>query len=227
MPGVGTISPEGLEVQVAHRRNPYAYMLTGAELDALLLEVALRRAGSVWRHHTADERDAPRGAYPRPAMGFVLLDATAGPWTPNEEAVLGVIALGDGGHAFLPNAAAKAGAHRRLGRNNGEAVHVDPHLLGTGGFRYGHSAEVRGQIVGASSQGTDQDLYEAALLAGEFVDAVNSRHRAWEQRVGPGDWASPDERPAPEYRAMTDWFTPAPSPAAPAPAPGEGVALLR
>ncbi|MFJ2780519.1 hypothetical protein [Kitasatospora sp. NPDC087315] len=208
MTGVGTVSPEGLKVHVAHRRNPYRYMLTDNQLDALLVEVGLRRAASVWKHHTTEERQAPRGAYPRPLMGFVLMDATAGNWTPNEDAVLGVIAIGDSGHAFLPNAAAKAGAHRRLGRNNGEAVHVDPHLLGTGGFRYGHSAEVRGQIVGASSQSTDQDLYEAARLATDFVDAVNDRHLVWEQQHGPGDWASADDKPALEYRAMTDWFDP-------------------
>ncbi|MFI5617964.1 hypothetical protein [Streptomyces sp. NPDC051567] len=220
MTGAGPVPPEGppqrlpegppygLPVQVAHRRNPYAYMLGDEELDALLLDVGRRRAASIWRNHTTGEQDAPRGAYPRPRMGFVLMDPTAGPWVPNEEAVLGVITVGEDGHVSLPNAAAKAGAHRRLGRNNGEAVHVDPHLLGSGGFRYGHSAEVRGQIVGASSQSTDQDLYEAARLAAEFVDAVNDRHAAWEQRQGPGDWASPDDEPAPEYRSMTDWFTP-------------------
>ncbi|WP_316520997.1 hypothetical protein [Kitasatospora brasiliensis] len=208
MTGVGTVSPEGLKVQAAHRRNPYAYMLTGEELDALLLEAGLRRAASIWQQHTTEELRAPRGTYPRPAMGFVLLDATAGGWVPNEEAVLGVVTIGEGGHAFLPKAAAKAAAHRRLGRNNGEAVHIDQHLLGTGGFRYGHSAEVRGQIVAASSQSTDQDLYEAARLAGDFVDAVTGRHLAWEQRHGQGDWASADGAPAPEYLAMTDWFEP-------------------
>ncbi|MET9319095.1 hypothetical protein ABZX75_02700 [Streptomyces sp. NPDC003038] len=208
MTGVGTVSPEGLAVQVAHRHNPYAYMLTGEQLDVLLLDVGLRRAASIWLNHTTDEQHAPRGAYPRPLMGFVLMDATADPWIPHEEAVLGVIAIGDRGHACLPNAAAKAAAHRRLGRNNGEAVHVDPHLLGTGGFRYGHSAEVRGQIVGASSQSTDQDLYEAARLAADFVDAVNGRHHTWERQRGPGDWASPDDEPALAYRTMTDWFQP-------------------
>ncbi|OON81085.1 hypothetical protein [Streptomyces tsukubensis] len=203
--GSAAVSPDGLKVQVAHRRNPYSYVLDDAGLDAVLLEVGLRRAESVWLHHTADEH-APRGLYPRASMGFVLMDATAGPWTPNEEAVLGVIAIGDQGHTFLPNAAAKAGAHRRLGRNNGEAVHVDPHLLGAGGFRYGHSAEVRGQIVGASGQGTDQDLHEAARLATEFVDVVNAGHLDWEQRHGTDIWASPDGEPALEYRAMTEWF---------------------
>ncbi|AEW98456.1 hypothetical protein [Streptantibioticus cattleyicolor] len=208
MTGVGTVSPEGLEVQVAHRRNPYAYLFDDAGLDALLLELGVRRAASVWRNHTTEEERAPRGRYPRPAMGFVLLDATAGPWVRNEEAVLAVITVGDGGHTFLPNAAAKAAAHRRLGRNNGEAVHVDPHLLATGDFRYGHSADVRGQIVAASSQSTDQDLYEAARLAADFVHAVGDRHADWERRRGAGDWAAPDDTPAPEHRAMTAWFQP-------------------
>ncbi|MEU5211819.1 hypothetical protein [Streptomyces sp. NPDC020742] len=210
MAGAETVSPEGLEVRVAHRQNPYAYLLTGAQLDDLLLELGLRRAASIWHNH-AEAACAPRGAYPRPMMGFVLMDATAGPWVPNDSAVLAVITIGDRGHEFLPNAAAKAGGHRRLGHNNGEAVHLDPHRLGTGSFRYGHSAEVRGQIVGASAQTTDQDLYEAGRLAADFVDAIGDRHRAWERRHGPGDWLSNDDTPAPEYRAMTDWYTAAPS----------------
>ncbi|MEV0261448.1 hypothetical protein AB0I49_08890 [Streptomyces sp. NPDC050617] len=208
MTGATAVSPDGLKVQVAHRRNPYSYALDDAGLDAVLLEAGLLRAASIRRQHTADDADAPRGRYPRAAMGFVLMDATAGPWTPNEEAVLGVITVGDGGHAFLPNAAAKAGAHRRLGRNNGEAVHVDPHLLGAGGFRYGHSAEVRGQIVGASGQSTDQDLYEAARLAADFVAAINARHAEWERDNATGIWTASDDGPAAEYQAMTDWFEP-------------------
>ncbi|MGW1062118.1 hypothetical protein [Micromonospora rubida] len=208
MTGIATISPEGLRVQAAHRTNPYAYMLTAEQFDTLLLDLALRRAASIWHNHAPDGRHTPRGAYPRPAMGFVLMDPTAGPWTPNDEAVLGVVVVGDGGEKYLPNAAAKAEAHRRLSRNNGEAVHVDPHLLGAGAFRYGHSAQVRGQIVAASSQHTDQDLYESARLAAELVDALNDRHAAWEQERGEGDWMSDDGEPAPALRAMTDWFQP-------------------
>lgn len=210
MTGAETVSPDGLKVHVAHRRNPYAYLLTDDQLDVLLLELGLQRAAAIWRNHTAGER-APRGAYPRPMMGFVLMDATAGPWVPNDSAVLGVVVIGDRGHEYLPNAAAKAGCHRRLGRNNGEAVHVDPHRLGTGSFRYGHSAEVRGQIVGASSQSPDQDLHEAGRLAADFVAAIGERHLAWEHRRGPEDWLSPDNAPAPEYRAMLDWYSGAPS----------------
>ncbi|MFF0224276.1 hypothetical protein [Streptomyces sp. NPDC004629] len=200
------LSPDGLKVRVAHRRNPYGYVLDDAELDAVLLAAGLRRAASIWHHHTADETHVPRGTYPRAAMAFVLMDATAGPWERNEEAVLGAVVIGDLGHTFLPNAAAKAGAHRRLGRTNGEAVHVDPHLLGAGGFRYGYSAQVRGQIVGASGQSTDQDLYEAARLAADFVDAVNARHLSWEERHSADIWASRDGTPAAEYQAMIDWF---------------------
>ncbi len=85
---------------------------------------------------------------------------------------------------------------------------MDPHLLGSGGFRYGHSAQVRGQIVGASGQSTDQDLYEAARLAADFVDAVNARHLDWEERNATGIWTAADDGPAAEYRAMTDWFEP-------------------
>jgi hypothetical protein len=170
------VSPEGLKVQVAHRRNPYRYMLTDEQLEDILLSLALRRAGSIWENHTAADL-APRGQYPQPFMGFVL-----------------------------PNAAAKAGTHRRFGHNNGEAVLVDQHRLGTGGFRYGHSANVRGQIAAASAQNTDQDLFEAAQLAGDFVDVITERHLGWEKQHGPGEWLSADSEPADEYREMVAWY---------------------
>ncbi|MFF3846490.1 hypothetical protein [Streptomyces sp. NPDC002328] len=114
--------------------------------------------------------------------------------------------VGDDGARFLPNAAAKAGGHRRLGRNYGEAVLVDTHLCGTGHFRYGHSAEVRGLIVGSSAQTTDQDLFEAGALAKDFVDAITERHHIWQVKTGPGEWLNSDDVPGDEHRALVSWF---------------------
>lgn len=202
-----TTSPDGLGVRVKHHHNPYGYLFSGDEFDQLLLELGVRRAQSIWRNHTAVEPTAPRGVYERACMAFVLMDPTAGPWTPNPEAVLAAVVIGEGGERFLPNAAAKAGGHRRLGRNYGEAVHVDPHLSGSGHFRYGHSAQVRGLIVGSSSQTTDQDLFEAGMLAKEFVDAIDERHRAWERETGVGEWLSADGVPGTEHQTMVAWFS--------------------
>jgi hypothetical protein len=200
------LSPHGLRVRVAHRRNPYQYLMSADQFDELLLSIGMRRAESIWRNHAGDMCRAPRGLYERACMGFVMLDPTAGPWVPDTDAVMAVITVGDEGSAFLPNAAAKAAGHRRLGRNYGEAVLVDPHLCGDGNFRYGHSAEVRGQIVGSSSQTTDQDLHEAAALAADFVGAIAERHLAWQERVGPGEWLNADDRPGGVYRDMIGWF---------------------
>lgn len=200
-----TVSPDGLEVRVAHRVNPYRYMLGDSQLDDILLRLGLRRAASIWENH-AGPAPAPRGPYPNPFMGFVLMDATAAGWTPNEHAVLAAVTIGDRGHEFLANAAAKAGAHRRCGHNNGESVLIDPHRLASGGFRYGHSASVRGQIAAASGQNTDQDLFEAAQLAIDFVDTITEHHLRWEKTNGPGEWLRSDGRPADEYRKMVAWF---------------------
>ncbi|MFD4503171.1 hypothetical protein [Streptomyces sp. NPDC058457] len=95
---------------------------------------------------------------------------------------------------------------RSLGHNNGTSVHTDPHLLGTGAFRYGHSAEVRGVIVAASSRSTDQDLYEASRLAAELVEEIAARHHEYEWRHGETDWLSPDEQPSALYNEMLAWF---------------------
>ena len=200
------VSPDGLRVRVAHHHNPYRYLLQDAEFDALLLELGLPRAASIGHHHTVAPELAPRGAYGRACMAFVMMDPTADPWVPNDQAVLAALVVGEEGSAFLPNAAAKAGGHRRLGRNFGEAVLVDPHRCGDGHFRYGHSAEVRGVIVGSSSQTTDQDLFEAAGLATDFIDAIAERHRTWERRVGNGEWLSDEDEPAAQHRSMVSWF---------------------
>jgi hypothetical protein len=199
-------SPEGLVVRAAHHHNPYGYLLSDGAFDDLLLELGLRRAASIQRNHTAAEGRAPRGVYGRDCMAFVLMDPTAGPWVPNEEAVLAAVLVGEGADRFLPNAAAKATGHRRIGRNYGEAVHVDPHLCGSGHFRYGHSADVRGVIAGTSSQTTDQDLFEARMLATDFVQAIDELHRAWETATGLGEWATDDDTPGPHHRALVDWF---------------------
>ncbi|MYT94001.1 hypothetical protein GTY40_23570 [Streptomyces sp. SID8359] len=197
---------KALRVQAAVHHNPYAYMLGEAELVALLSELGRRRAESILRNHTAAEGQAPRGPYPRPAMGFVILDPTADARADDTEAVLGAITVGEQARQFLPKAAAKAAAHRRLGHDNGTSVHTDPHLLGTGAFRYGHSAEVRGVIAAASSQSTDQDLYEASRLAAEFAEGIAARHQEFEWRLGETDWLSPDDLPLARYSEMVAWF---------------------
>ncbi|SDT19119.1 hypothetical protein [Actinoplanes derwentensis] len=186
-------------VRAHHHHNPYDHLFGGDEFDELLRDLGQRRAASIEHHHRA-------GTYPRAAMGFVILDPTAGPWVPNTSAVLGAITIGPDSERFLPNAAAKAGGHRRLGRNYGEAVLVDPHLCGRAAFRYGHSAQVRGVIVGASSQAPDQDLYEAGQLAADFVTAIAARQAGWESKTGETDWLSADDRPDREYRDMVSFF---------------------
>ncbi|MFF2079666.1 hypothetical protein ACFVXG_33530 [Kitasatospora sp. NPDC058162] len=197
-----SVSEHGLTVRAQHRHNPYDHLFDDAEFAGLLLGLGLRRADSIWRNHTAATDAAPRDPYPRASMGFVLLDPTAGPWVPEAQSVMAVITVGEDAGRFLPKAAAKAAGHRRLGRNYGEAVLTDPHLCGSGGFRYGHSAAIRGQIVGASSQSTDQDLFEAGRLAADLVDALAAAQLAWEERTGPGDWYSPADTPHPRYQEM-------------------------
>lgn len=99
---------ETQRVQAAVRRNPYRYMLDDAELTELLSDLGHRRAESILRNHTAGPGKAPRGPYPRPAMGFVILDPTADVQAGHADAVLGAITVGNQARQFLPKAAAKA-----------------------------------------------------------------------------------------------------------------------
>ncbi|WP_447040947.1 hypothetical protein [Streptomyces sp. DSM 118878] len=198
--------PNSPQVQAAVRRNPYAYMLDDAELTSLLQSLGERRAESILRNSTTTPGHAPRGPYPRLAMGFVILDPTADARVGQADAVLGAITVGSDARGFLPKAAAKASAHRRLGHNNGVAVHTDPHLLGNGAFRYGHSAEVRGLVVAASSQTPDQDLFEASRLATELVEELAARHLAFEWEQGETDWLTSDGKVPAEYTDMMAWY---------------------
>ncbi|OII67089.1 hypothetical protein BJP39_07350 [Streptomyces sp. CC77] len=195
-----------MRVCAAIRRNPYGYMLDDAGLRALLTALGERQAASIARNHAAPAGEAPRGPYPRPAMGFVVLDPTAEPGADPADLVLGAVTVGDDARRFLPKAAAKAAAHRRLGGSNGTAVHTDPHLLGSDAFRYGHSAEVRGVVVAASSQSPDQDLYEASRLAADLVEAIGARHREYERQEGERDWLAATDEPPARYVEMTAWF---------------------
>lgn len=202
----GKAVPNSLRVQAAVHRNPYRYMLDDAELTAMLASVGSRRAESILRNCATASGDAPRGPYPRLAMGFIILDPTADPYVSHADAVLGAVAIGDEARSFLPKAAAKAAAHRRLGHANGVAVHADPHLLGNGSFRYGHSTEIRGLIVAASSQTPDQDLFEASRLASDLIEELTNRHHDYEWRCGETDWLSPDSTVPAEYTKMVAWF---------------------
>ncbi|MGW7365907.1 hypothetical protein ACWGI8_21325 [Streptomyces sp. NPDC054841] len=65
--------------------------------------------------------------------------------------------------------------------------------------------------MGASSQSTDQDLFEAGALASDLIDAIAGRHLAWEESVGPGDWFSDTDEPHSRYREMVSFFNPADS----------------
>ncbi|WP_035306099.1 hypothetical protein [Actinokineospora inagensis] len=189
-----------LTVRVKARTNPYSYMLDADDLHALLLDLARNRAASIEHNHAA-------GHYNRTSMAFVMMDPTADPWVPHHQAVLAALTIGDDATRFLPNAAAKAASHRRLNRNHGEAALTDPHLCGTGAFRYGHSANIRGQIVGASSQTPDQDLVEAAHLATDFVNAISTHHHTWQATTPQTYWFTKDTTPHQPYRDMVSFFT--------------------
>ena len=65
---------------------------------------------------------------------------------------------------------------------------------------------MRGLIVGSSSQTTDQDLFEAGALATDFVHAITERHLAWQERTGPGEWLSIDDKPANEHNSLVSWY---------------------
>ncbi len=198
---VASTSPSGLNVRVVVRRHPYGHLLDAEAFAQLLWELGAHRAESIRAHHALDAAEAPRGVYPRDCLAMIVMDPTVGPWVDNVDAVMAAIVIGEGDY-FLPNAAAKAGGHRRVGYDYGEAYITDPHLVAHGGFRHGHSARIRGVVVGASALNPDQDLYESAQLAAQFVARIGDLHDDWTQRAGFGEWLSEGDVPDAETRAM-------------------------
>ncbi|MEU6234000.1 hypothetical protein [Kitasatospora sp. NPDC047058] len=142
-------------------------------------------------------------------MGFVLPDPTAARWVPDEQAVLAVVTVGEDGHRFLVNAAAKAAGHRRLGRNHGEASWSTPTCAAAARSATGTPPRSAARSSGRAPSPPDQDLHEAGRLAADLVNAVAEHHLAWEERVGPGDWYATTDEPHPSWRAMVAFATPA------------------
>jgi hypothetical protein len=124
------------------------------------------------------------------------------------EIVLAIILIGPAAEKLIPNAAAKADAHNRHSRSNGEFVREANFCLADGEFAWGYSAEFRG--AGGAGSGLkdtqDQDV------AYQILRYVMSRvHRMREQFIrhhraehGSWGWYSSVNTPDPEYADVTE-----------------------
>ena len=197
-----------LEVKVHAVRSPYADTLTayrdqhGRQLvpgsdpdpfDHLLHKLAQRRAEDI-------ESRFSSGEYNNNSVGFVLFDPTA-PRSlyPPEKAVLALIEVGPDGRSYLVNGLAKGCEHLSHGTSAGTQVYTQIQRLPDGSFRYGHSAEIEGTIVGVSGLSEIQDRFQAQLLAAEFNYEIAYWRARWLAEHSDIHWYGNDDSPAGHY----------------------------
>jgi len=162
-------------------RNPYRETIPDETFRGLFTDVIAERAVDIAHRHGT-------GEYSRDCMSLVVLDPTASAVERADDIVLGAGIIGPNGEDFLPNAIAKAFAHRDHRVDGGALVYTQSHRLRDGSFRFGFSVDVDGTIVGASGQTELQDRYQATLLAAAFNYRVAQARAQWAEISGPGRW---------------------------------------
>ena len=180
-------------------RRPYGDLFVEGiySFDAMLESIIGQRAMDINAKH-AD------GLYPGNSVGLVLLDPTAPPSISSENAVMAYFVVGEEGERFLPNALAKACEHRDHQASAGSVLYSQPHRLADGDFRWGHSAEVEGTIVGVSGLSEIQDRYQGQLFAAEFNYEIARFRLEWAKAHPGGDWFNDQDKPGKRYAGTLD-----------------------
>jgi hypothetical protein len=125
---------------------------------------------------------------------------------------MALFAVGEEGERFLPNAMAKACEHRDHQASAGSVLYSQLHRLADGDFRWGHSAEVEGTIVGVSGLSEIQDRFQGQLLAAEFNYEIARFRLEWAKGHPNGDWFNDQNEPGARYAGileklrLTPWF---------------------
>jgi hypothetical protein len=138
-------------------------------------------------------------------MGFVILDPTAPPWKPSEECALGFLTVGADSDRLLIVALAKASLARDHGLSAGAVLYSQPHRVADGYFRWGHTANVEGTIVGGSGLTEVQDRFEAQMVAAEFNYQIARARELWLEANPGRPWLCSDGPGERFTRAMEDY----------------------
>jgi hypothetical protein len=174
--------------------NPYPHVIPDTEFPLLINTLVERLCLQIDVDHT--ELDESQFHYlKRPSLGLCLMNPTLPRYTPAQEAVLALIAIGPEGEDYLVNGVGKAVTHWEMGQDCGIGAYVEPHRLPDGAFIYGHSAEVNGTIVGASGATEQQDRAFATRFAAEFNSCVGDAHKRWQESNPSKSWYSKQGAP--------------------------------
>jgi hypothetical protein len=164
-------------------------ILTTAALEADARIVSWQENGSVNK----------KGAY-----AFVMLDPTQPRWqTRIDQRIMAMVLLGKNAEQYIVNGAAKADAHDRHGRHNGDIIQTNSLLLSDGDFAWGDSAAYGGVIGGGSGLLGVQDRHLGEYLLRNIIDPLHELRSAWltSRRVlnESHDWWNDRNEPGSEY----------------------------
>lgn len=197
--------------QVFLRHNPWSARLDDGVVMQYLLTAASK--GEELLQKWIDQGDAPEDA----AFAQVMLDPTR-PYSTLffDERVIAAILLGDQATAngYLSNAAAKAAAHDRHGRANGNLIERASYALGDSDFAWGHSAQYGPAVSAGSGLSQVQDHELALCMLTSVMDAVHTATTQWleeRRRVGDGhSWFNEKNLPGEYSLDLRDgtWSTP-------------------
>lgn len=141
------------------------------------------------------------------SYAFLMLDPTRPrDQVTIEQRTMAIVLFGRNAKGYVPNAAAKADAHDRHGRPNGELIDEASFCLGDSDFAWGRSASYQGAIAAGSGLSVDQDYDMAYLLLSKFLEPVRTVRDTWlkEQRASLGGqrWFNTHDVPGEQYTAL-------------------------
>lgn len=123
-----------------------------------------------------------------------------------QERVMAIVLYGANAAEYIANAAAKADAHDRHGRNIGELVRNASFCLGDGDFAYGDSTSYRGAISAGSGFDEAHDELVASIILEQSMDRIHRERVRWvntERASGRTlAWFNEDNEPGAEYAAI-------------------------
>lgn len=191
-------------------QNPWQSTLPDHKLLELFQEGA-KRAEDV----LADWMSTGQVEEGRDSYACVILDPTRRRHQRTiQQRVLAIILLGPNAERYIPNGAAKADAHDRLGQPNGELVKKRSFCLSDHDFAYGDSAVYEGAIAGGSGLSVQQDRFLAFDVLEYTMKRVRAIRDGWlteMRRTMDGQrWYNTSDEPGPEYAdvaKMTQFIT--------------------
>jgi hypothetical protein len=194
-------------VQIVRVRNPWPDTVP----DGVFLSY-LSTAACDGLEHMQDLVSAGTLSPDRDSFACVLLDPT-GRVVSNvvKDFVIAIVLIGPNAERLVPNAAAKADAHLRHWRSNGDVIEDSNYCLSDGEFAWGYSVDYAGAPGGGSGLSDKQDRDVANTILASFFEKIHDERERFirDQRAVHGSWGwyNNTNTPDPEYQDVVTLLT--------------------